>query len=277
LSATRRGLIASSASALAVGALTTAAPVSAMQYDRDLIDLLFAQEQAQIALYTAILASFDQTAFTGTGFTATTRSGIEDILAAEQTHLTVVTRPDGPQLPPPAPPTLSSLRDALADAAALENLVVASYAFVIANIARPRLIRDLLGIHSVEARQATWLALLLGNEPFPDAIDPPVTLDQSTGQLIEPPRDPGLAATPVASSAMDPILAAIAREIGVSADDLNVVSATPQTWPDSALGCPQPGMLYAQVITPGFQIVVDSGGEQIEFHSDEQGNVVRCP
>ncbi len=277
MSATRRGLITGGASALAASALVPTAPVTATQLDRDLLDLLLAQEQAQVALYTAILDSFDERAFTEAGFPETVRSGIEEIRAAEQAHIAVVTRPDGPHVPALPPPTLSSLDDAMGEAAALENLAVASYAFVIANIGRPRVIPDLLGIHSVEARQASWLASILGTEPFPDVIDPPLTLDQSTGQLIEPPRNPAEPATPVATTDMAPIVAAIARELGVSVDAVNVVSVMPQTWPDSALGCPQPGMLYAQVLTPGFQVVVDSGGAQIEFHTDERGTVVRCP
>jgi hypothetical protein len=36
-------------------------------------------------------------------------------------------------------------------------------------------------------------------------------------------------------------------------------------------------MLYAQVVTPGYLVLVDVSGEQIEYHTDERGTVVRCP
>ncbi len=51
----------------------------------------------------------------------------------------------------------------------------------------------------------------------------------------------------------------------------------PRDWPDSSLGCPQPDMLYAQVITPGYLVVVEVSGEPIEYHTDDRGTVVRCP
>ena len=51
----------------------------------------------------------------------------------------------------------------------------------------------------------------------------------------------------------------------------------PRNWPDSSLGCPQPDKLYAQVVTPGYLVVVDVSGERIEYHTDERGTVVRCP
>jgi hypothetical protein len=72
-------------------------------------------------------------------------------------------------------------------------------------------------------------------------------------------------------------VAAIAAELGVAPVDVTVVSTSQEVWPDASLGCPQPDMLYAQVVTSGFRVVVEAGGEQVEFHSDQSGNVVRCP
>ena len=40
---------------------------------------------------------------------------------------------------------------------------------------------------------------------------------------------------------------------------------------------PLPQLLYAQVITPGYLVVVEVSGERIEYHTDELGTVVRCP
>ena len=126
----------------------------------------------------------------------------------------------------------------MTEAAALENLAVAAYAFVIATIGRERLIPELLGIHSVEARHAAWLATLLGGEPFPAAIDRPLTLDESTGELQEPTADQPMAGTPVAAEGMAPVVAAVAAELGVSPEALQVIAFSPETWPDRSLGCP---------------------------------------
>jgi hypothetical protein len=52
------------------------------------------------------------------------------------------------------------------------------------------------------------------------------------------------------------------RTTGVDPSSLTVTRAEPITWPDSSLGCPQPGIQYLQVLTPGYRI---------EFHG-AQGN-----
>ncbi|MDQ3328852.1 MAG: hypothetical protein M3506_10065, partial [Chloroflexota bacterium] len=44
----------------------------------------------------------------------------------------------------------------------------------------------------------------------------------------------------------------LAQAAITDAEDAVVVSITAQEWPDSALGCPEPGMMYQQVITPGY-------------------------
>ena len=63
-----------------------------------------------------------------------------------------------------------------------------------------------------------------------------------------------------------------------SADSVQVVSVEAVDWPDSSLGCPKAGMMYAQVITPGYKIVLETGGRTYEFHSglNPTGPLVRC-
>jgi hypothetical protein len=47
-------------------------------------------------------------------------------------------------------------------------------------------------------------------------------------------------------------------------------------WPDASLGCPQSGMMYAQVITPGYKIMFEIGGIKYTYHTDMHGFVVLC-
>lgn len=44
-----------------------------------------------------------------------------------------------------------------------------------------------------------------------------------------------------------------------------VVSAEAVTWNDSSLGCPKPGMMYSQVITPGMKVVVKVGETTYDY------------
>lgn len=53
----------------------------------------------------------------------------------------------------------------------------------------------------------------------------------------------------------------------VSADAITVVSAQPVEWRDSSLGCPVEGMMYAQVITPGYLIVLEAHGKEYAYHA----------
>lgn len=83
--------------------------------------------------------------------------------------------------------------------------------------------------------------------------------------------------TPLANPARAAAVDFLARELGVSADQITVVSSEAVDWPDASLGCPEPGVMYAQVITPGYKFVLEAGGETYEVHTDEHGNnVVRC-
>jgi hypothetical protein len=67
-----------------------------------------------------------------------------------------------------------------------------------------------------------------------------------------------------------------AAEIQVSSADIKLAAMESQEWPDSSLGCPQPEQMYAQVITPGYIIMLEANGTQYEFHSDAQNTVVPC-
>jgi hypothetical protein len=68
----------------------------------------------------------------------------------------------------------------------------------------------------------------------------------------------------------------LAARLGVPASAIGVVSVTSATWPNSALGCPKPGFVYAQIVTPGYRIILTAGGQNYEYHSGRGNNVVSC-
>ena len=59
------------------------------------------------------------------------------------------------------------------------------------------------------------------------------------------------------------LVADLARR-GVSAAPV-LVSVRDVTWPDGALGCPQPGIVYAQVLVEGLQVIVTAGGASYDY------------
>ena len=273
----RRGLVAGSAAALAVGALPRAAPTLALQTDRELLDLLLVLEQTQVVHYTAIRDAFTEQAFADAGLPDGTRGLLDAILAAEEVHLALLTRPDGSPSPGPIVPAPTDLGQALRDVTELENLAVAAYALVVPETERQRLIPDLIGIHSVEGRHAAWLASILGLAPVPVSIDPMLSLEEVSNRLVALASGSSATGTPTVAAEHASLVTAIARELGVSPQALTSVVVTPRVWSDASLGCPRPGGVYAEVLTPGFLIEFEISGEQYEFHADERGNVVRCP
>jgi hypothetical protein len=58
---------------------------------------------------------------------------------------------------------------------------------------------------------------------------------------------------------------------GIEADAIAVVSAEMTEWPDACLGVQQPGVACAEVITPGFKIVLGAGSAEYEYHTDATG------
>jgi len=68
----------------------------------------------------------------------------------------------------------------------------------------------------------------------------------------------------------------LAGRLSVSQADIVVKKVEAVEWPSAALGCPQPGMMYAQVITPGYRVTLLSGGKEHVYHSDKN-RVVYCP
>ena len=62
----------------------------------------------------------------------------------------------------------------------------------------------------------------------------------------------------------------------VDISEITVVSTEAVTWPDSSLGCPKPGMMYLQVLTPGYIVMLALDGVNYEYHTDSRVAAVLC-
>lgn len=47
-------------------------------------------------------------------------------------------------------------------------------------------------------------------------------------------------------------------------------------WPDAGLGVRRPGMLHAQVVTPGYRVRLAVDGRAVTYHTDLTTRVVRA-
>jgi hypothetical protein len=96
--------------------------------------------------------------------------------------------------------------------------------------------------------------------PFPSAtIDPSTHLPAGLQDLIARAKED------------------LADQLSIRKDQISLVETIEVTWPDSSLGCPQKGVSYLQVLTPGYKIILEAGGNQYEYHSDESIQLISCP
>jgi hypothetical protein len=124
-----------------------------------------------------------------------------------------------------------------------------------------------------------------GQSPTPTVVSPlPATI----------PPVPALSPLPVASpqpgssgsapnadgqsAAVDAAVRDAAGRLSLAsgAGDLRVQQVEAREWPDSSLGCPRQGMMYSQVVTPGFLVIVNGAGKELEYHADSRGRIILC-
>jgi hypothetical protein len=68
----------------------------------------------------------------------------------------------------------------------------------------------------------------------------------------------------------------LARRLSISAAQIDLVEAADVMWSNSSLGCPQKGMVYADVLTPGYLIVLSVNSEEYEYHTSKGTEMVYC-
>lgn len=106
--------------------------------------------------------------------------------------------------------------------------------------------------------------------PPPREVTPVISSAKTPATTPEPSPSPspdGSAAPSVPSAIPPPKWAALVADLarrGVSAAPV-LVSVRDVTWPDGALGCPQPGIVYAQVLVEGLQVIVTAGGARYDY------------
>ncbi len=66
----------------------------------------------------------------------------------------------------------------------------------------------------------------------------------------------------------------LAQKAGVTPEEIAIVKTEKVEWPDACLGVTISGQMCAQVVTPGYRVVLELSGVQYEYHTDESGGNV---
>jgi hypothetical protein len=96
-----------------------------------------------------------------------------------------------------------------------------------------------------------------------------------------------LIASPITASAQEDAppdaviqaaLDAASVRLDVPSDTLTVVMTAQHDWPDSSLGCPEPGIAYSQIVAPGYIVTIDTDDQasEVEAHTDRGSRAVIC-
>lgn len=67
----------------------------------------------------------------------------------------------------------------------------------------------------------------------------------------------------------------LSDQLGVSVENIQIVSTEQVEWPDACLGLAEEGEVCAQVITPGWDITFEVNGQEYEVRTDDLGQTVR--
>ncbi len=105
----------------------------------------------------------------------------------------------------------------------------------------------------------------LSPNPQPTAVTP------GGGLITKPEADKWANAPQAALNARKMLV----DQLKVDPDTIGLVSVEKVDWPDACLGVQTPGIACAQIITPGYKVVLEAAGKQYEFHTNESGDGVK--
>jgi hypothetical protein len=111
---------------------------------------------------------------------------------------------------------------------------------------------------------------LAGNAPYTDAVmsEP----EQPADGDANGPAAPVEAKLSTVSKAM----ADLAERLAIAREEITVVSVEEVTWPNGAVGCPQPGFTYPQVLVSGQRIILEVAGEKYQYNAGTAGEPRYC-
>jgi len=154
----------------------------------------------------------------------------------------------------------------------------------------------------------TGLALLVaGCQPLPPAVNAPLTAaptrveatvapastvavatttattppsPAATPRVEETPMNETPSAAPVYDPAMEPLVqravSDLAQNLGIAPEEITVVEAQGVVWPDTAMGCPHPDMMYTQVPQDGAFIRLSAGDTFYNYHYGGRRGLFLC-
>jgi len=109
---------------------------------------------------------------------------------------------------------------------------------------------------------------------------PSSTMPAVTSTQMKPEEESTQMSQPTLPSGMEPLVDQakkdLAQRLSILVNQIELIRAESVTWPDASLGCPQPGMVYADVLTPGYVILLTANNQEYEYHASRGTEIVYC-
>ena len=68
----------------------------------------------------------------------------------------------------------------------------------------------------------------------------------------------------------------LTKRLNIATTQITLMEAKSVIWSNSSLGCPQPGMMYAEVLTPGYLIILSVSAKNYEYHTGKGSDIFLC-
>lgn len=85
---------------------------------------------------------------------------------------------------------------------------------------------------------------------------------------------------PVTGEVPEAVLASLledaAARTGADPATARILRAEAVTWSDGSLGCPEPDMFYTQALVPGYWVVIELGGQTLDYRVGAHGAFRLC-
>ncbi|MBM3123509.1 MAG: hypothetical protein FJZ87_00380 [Chloroflexi bacterium] len=107
-------------------------------------------------------------------------------------------------------------------------------------------------------------------------LEPAMTSSPSTPEISIPESTLEEDANIVSREIAQKAITDLAGYLNMDRDQIRIADTQPVDWPDASLGCPQPEVMYVQVITPGYRILLEAKGGKYPYHTDTGSQVIRC-
>ena len=114
-----------------------------------------------------------------------------------------------------------------------------------------------------------------GIEIFPETLIPTLPTVMPEVKIADE-NNPGNDDDPILEIMVEQARGKLAQRLNIDTSQIMLIETKSIQWPDASLGCPKSGMTYAQVLTPGYWVRLESSDQIYEYHTDKGDTFILC-